>query len=306
MNNNDIYEYLTKVLKIKNVKVNESMKEHTTFKIGGNADFFIKIDDINSLKKVLNFAKEKNINTYIIGNGSNLLVKDNGIRGIVIKVCLDNLIIEKKEKECLVTVGAGVTLGYLSQKLLKENVSGFEFASGIPGTIGGAVKMNAGAYGGEFKDIVLSVTCLNEQFEIIELDVSKLNFEYRHSIFMEKNYVVLSVVLRLEVKSDNTEIKQLMKDNLYNRKLKQPINFPSAGSTFKRGEDFITAKLIDECGLKGFSIGDAQVSEKHAGFVINKGNATANDVLELVQYIKNKVKEEFGKELILEIEVIGE
>ena len=282
------------------------MKKHTSFKIGGNADVFIKISILDDLKNIIKYANDNNIKLTIIGNGSNILVKDSGIRGIVVKLDFKKINIKKVENKAIVTVGAGVSLGFLAQKLLSDSIGGFEFASGIPGTIGGAIRMNAGAYGGEFKDIVAKTKCIDKLGNIIELNNEEQNFSYRSSIFKNNELIIIESELKLEIKQNNQEIQQKMNENKDSRKLKQPINMPSAGSTFKRGEDFITAKLIDDCGLKGFSIGGAQVSNIHAGFIVNKGNATAKDVLDLVKYIKKEVYERFKKKIELEIEIIGE
>jgi len=303
----EIYNYCTENLGIADVKVDEPMSKHTSFKIGGTADVFVKANSIDNLKAILNFSKQNGIEYTIIGNGSNLLVKDNGIRGIVIKLDFKDIKIENlNDKQVKVTAEAGAMLGSLAQTLAKENISGFEFASGIPGTIGGAVRMNAGAYGGEFKDIVVKTKCMDENGNIIVLNNEEQKFSYRHSIFSEEKLIILETELLLNIEENSEEIRRKMAEYLESRKAKQPLNFPSAGSTFKRGADFITAKLIDECGLKGFSIGGAQVSEIHAGFVVNTGNATAEDVLNLVNYVKEKVFEKFGKEIELEIEVLGE
>ena len=258
---------------------------------------------------VLEVINKEKIPLTIIGNGSNILVKDNGIYGIVLKIDFNKLEIEKKEETAIVTVGAGVRLGELAQKLLKEEIAGLEFASGIPGTIGGAVRMNAGAYGTEMKDIVLETKVLSledyEKNNIIILTNSEQQFSYRHSIFMNKRYIVLETKLKLEM-GKYEEIKSKMDEYTLARKEKQPVNMPSAGSIFKRGEDFITAKLIDECGLKGYKIGGAKVSEIHAGFIVNEGNATAKDVLDLVKYVQNVVYEKTGKKIELEIEILGD
>ena len=304
---NEIYNYCVNQLNITNIKMDEPMSKHTSFKIGGNADIFVKISDVEQLKSILNFGKLNNINVTIIGNGSNILVKDNGIRGIVIKLDFNSVKIEKMDdKHVKVTAEAGATLGLIAQKLLKENISGFEFASGIPGTIGGAIRMNAGAYGGEFKDIVIKTKCLDEYGNIHILKNEEQRFSYRHSIFIEEKLIILETELLLNLEESSEEINRKMMEYFESRKAKQPLNYPSAGSTFKRGEDFVTAKLIDECGLKGFSIGGAQVSEVHAGFIVNTGNATANDVLELVQYVKTCVFKKFAKKIELEVEVLGE
>ncbi|MBR2705086.1 MAG: UDP-N-acetylmuramate dehydrogenase [Clostridia bacterium] len=287
--------------------MDEPMSNHTSFKIGGTADIFVKADSVEILKSLLEFAKSNDIDVTIIGNGSNLLVKDNGIRGIVIKLDFKDIKIEKlDDKRAKVIAEAGVTLGMLAQRLVKENISGFEFAAAIPGSIGGAVRMNAGAYGGEFKDIVVKTKCMDEDGNIKVLTNEEQKFSYRHSIFAEEKLIILETELLLNIEDNSDEIRRRMAEYLESRKAKQPLNYPSAGSTFKRGADFITAKLIDDCGLKGFSIGGAQVSEVHAGFVVNTGNATAEDVLNLVNHVKEKVFEKFGKEIELEIEVLGE
>lgn len=307
MKKEEVYDYCVNKLKNSDVKIDEPMSKHTSFKIGGNADIFIKVADLEDLKIILKYVNENKLKLIIIGNGSNVLVKDNGIRGIVLKLDFKQIDIEKADdKTAVITVGAGVSNGLLAQKLLKESISGFEFASGIPGTIGGAVRMNAGAYGGEFKDIVISTKCIDKLGNIVILKNEEQNFSYRHSIFMEKNLIILESKLKLNIEENSDMIKQKMDENLKSRKLKQPINIPNAGSTFKRGEDFITAKLIDECGLKGFSIGGAGVSDIHAGFIVNKGNASAEDVLKLVQYVKEEVYKKFNKKIELEIEVIGD
>lgn len=288
------------------ILVNEPMSKHTSFKIGGNADIFIKAKTEEDIKQILRYSNENNIPLTIVGNGSDLLVKDGGIRGIVIKVDIDIFKIEKiNEEDYIVTVGAGVKNGYVAQKLLIDEIEGFEFASGIPGSIGGALRMNAGAHGGEMKDIVLETMCMDKQGNICVLSNEEQEFEYRNSIFKLNKYIILSTKLKLK-KGIYKEIKEKMDEYANWRKEHQPIEYPSAGSTFKRGTDFITAKLIDECGLKGYSIGDAEVSTKHAGFVINKGNAKAKEVIDLIEYIKEKIADKFGKEIELEVQIIGE
>lgn len=307
MQKREIYNYCVDGLNISDVRLDEPMSKHTSFKIGGCADLFIKINDVEKLKALLHFAKLNEIKTTIIGNGSNILVKDTGIRGIVIKLDFNDVKIEKiSDTEVKVIAQAGATLGSIAQKLLKENISGFEFAAAIPGSIGGAIRMNAGAHGGEFKDIVVKTKCLDEYGNVHILKNDEQRFSYRHSIFSEESLIILETELKLNLEQSSDEIKVKMAENLEIRKTKQPLNYPSAGSTFKRGDDFITAKLIDECGLKGYTIGGAQVSEVHAGFIINKGNATASDVLELAEHIKKVVYEKFGKKIELEIEVLGE
>lgn len=326
MNQKEIEKVLKEKLPSANIKLNEPMKLHTSFKIGGPADFFITANNIQEIREVVNIAKENNLPLKVVGNGTNLLVKDNGFRGIILKTNLQEIKITKTKnkdeintkykinemessinckEEYIVNVQSGMALGKLAQILLKNEIGGFEFASGIPGTIGGAIKMNAGAYGGEFKDIVQDVTYLNEQNDIVVIQNMQCDFSYRHSLFSNKDYIILGCNLKL-YKDTKENIKNKLDENLQSRKEKQPIEYPSAGSTFKRGEDFITAKLIDECGLKGYTIGGAQVSEKHAGFIINKNNATAEDVINLIKHVTEIVYEKTGKKINLEIEIIGE
>lgn len=285
--------------------LNEPMSKHTSFKVGGPADIFITVNSIEEIQFVLNIAKTNCIPVYIMGNGSNLLVKDNGIRGVVIKLNLDKIDIRENDDIVTVTAEAGVKLGALAQILLKNSITGFEFASGIPGTIGGAIRMNAGAHGGEMKDIVNKTTYMDKEGNIFTIENKDHEFTYRNSIFGRKDYIILCTELILH-KGNQEEIKAKMDEYFAFRKEKQPLEYPNAGSTFKRGEDFITAKLIDECGLKGYQIGGAQISEKHAGFIVNKDNATAEDILKLVKYTKETVLKKTGKKIELELEVIGE
>lgn len=304
MEKQKIYEVLTNEIKQGIVKIDEPMRKHTNFKIGGNADVFVIAKNIEEIKCVIKFSKENNILLTILGNGSNVLVSDKGIRGIVLQVGTKEIKIEK-QKNALVEVEAGVMLGALAQVLLKQSISGFEFAAGIPGSIGGAIRMNAGAYGGEMKDIVKDVTVLNEKGEISVLTNEECEFSYRHSRFTDSKEIVIKVTLKLPL-GNEAEIKAKMDEYDQSRREKQPLNLPSAGSTFKRGSDFITAKLIDECGLKGYTSGDAQVSTLHAGFVVNLGNATAQDVLNVVNHVKQVVLEKTGKQIELEVELLGE
>lgn len=304
MEKQKIYELLTNEIKQGIVKIDEPMKKHTNFKIGGNADVFVIAKSIEEIKCVIKFSKENNIPLTILGNGSNVLVSDKGIRGIVLQIGLKEIKVEKHEN-ALIEVDAGAMLGALAQILLKQSISGFEFAAGIPGSIGGAIRMNAGAYGGEMKDIVKNVTVLNEKGEINILTNEECEFSYRHSRFTNSKEITIKATLELPFGNEN-EIKAKMDEYAQSRKEKQPLNLPSAGSTFKRGADFITAKLIDECGLKGYTSGNAQVSTLHAGFVVNLGNATAQDVLSVVNHVKQVVLEKTGKQIELEIELLGE
>lgn len=284
---------------------NEPMKKHTTFKTGGPAECLIKIDKEESLKEILKFVNQNEIPVTIIGNGSNILVSDNGIKGITLKIQLEKINIQEKNENIQIIVGAGEKLGKLAQVCLQKEITGLEELSGIPGTIGGAVRMNAGAHGKEMKDIVKCVRCIDYQGNEREFSNKEMKFEYRKSRLKEENYIVTEVEMILE-KGEKEEIKEKMEEYAKYRKEKQPIEYPSAGSTFKRGNDFITAKLIDEAGLKGYSIGGAEVSTKHSGFIINKGNAITQDILELVKYVEDEVYKKFNKKIELEIEVIGE
>ena len=284
----------------KNIFLDEPMSLHTSFKTGGKADLFVKVYSVDEIKSVLKIASENDIPLFILGNGTNLLVKDEGFRGIILQVKLEDIEINNLE----VIVGSGVKNAVLSKKITDNSLTGFEFASGIPGTIGGAIKMNAGAYGGEIKDIVTEVTFLDYDGNIHTINNNECAFEYRHSRFFEEKAIIIKVKLKLE-QGNKEEIENKVKELLKQRKEKQPLEFPNAGSTFKRGDGFITAKLIDEAGLKGYSIGGAQVSEKHAGFIVNKNNATTKDILELIEYVTTKVKEKTEKDIELEVEVIG-
>ena len=287
----------------KKILYNEPMKKYTTFKVGGPAECLIKIDNETDLKEILNFANENNIEIHVVGNGSNLLVLDGGIKGIIILMRIEDIKIS--EEKYIIEVKSGTKIAKLGQILANQQIAGFEELSGIPGTIGGAVIMNAGAHGKEMKDIVKSVRCFDYSGKVKEFTNKEMNFEYRNSILKNNKYIVTSVILEL-YKGNKQEIQQKMKIYKDYRKEHQPTEYPSAGSTFKRGEDYITAKLIDESGLKGYKVGDAEVSTRHAGFIINKGNATANDILNLIEYVKKVIYEKFGKKLDLEIQIIGE
>lgn len=300
-----IYEELIKKIESSKVFKNEPMKKHTSFRIGGNADIYVKPDNIDDIQYIVQFAQKNNIPLLVVGNGSNLLVKDNGIRGIVLKPNIQQIVLQEKENEVNITLGAGVPLPKVSIEMSKKGYTGLEFAAGIPGTIGGAIRMNAGAYGGEIKDVVVSTTYMDLEGNVKTINNEQHEFEYRKSIFAKYKYIILNTNIKLQ-KGNIKEIEQKIASNMQSRREKQPIDMPSAGSTFKRKEGIITAKLIDEAGLKGFSIGDAQVSEKHAGFVINRGNATAKDVLKLTKYIQDKLYEKFSVEIELELEVVGE
>ena len=302
----DFERQLQDAINKKYILKNEPMSKHTSLKIGGNADYFITIKTIEELKKVLDLINKNNIKLTIIGNGTNLLVKDGGIRGVVIKLDLKDFKIKKSANEILITVESGMTLAALSTIAVKEEIAGLEFLSGIPGTVGGAIRMNAGAYGGEMKDIVIKTRYITQEGKIKTLNLKEHEFAYRDSIFSKlSDVIIIDTTIRAQ-KGNKQDIEQKIKEYSESRKKNQPLEYPNAGSTFKRIEGMITAKLIDECGLKGYSIGDAEVSTKHAGFIINKGKATAKDVLQLIEYIKKQVKKKFNIEIELEILVLGE
>lgn len=285
------------------VLFDEEMSRHTTFRIGGKVDAFVSAKSKDEIINVVKFCNDNNIPYMIMGNGSNMLVSDKGIRGVVISI-------GKGMSDCrtdgeLVYADAGIMMSVLAKKILEANLSGFEFASGIPGTLGGGIYMNAGAYGGEMKDIVKDVTFITPDGEIKTENGENLDFGYRHSMFEEGGYIILSCTLKLK-KGNHDEIKALMADYNKRRSDKQPLTQPSAGSTFKRPEGYFAGKLIQDAGLMGYSIGGAMVSDKHAGFVVNKGTATAEDVLNLIEYIQKTVYEKFGVKLEPEVRLIGD
>lgn len=288
------------------INYNQKMSKYTSFKIGGEAECLIKVEKEDEVKEILNFVNSNNIPLTVLGNGSNVLVLDKGIKGITLINKIEKIKIEKTEGgKAKVTVGAGEKLGKLARILLNEGITGFEELSGIPGTIGGAVRMNAGAHGREMKDIVTSVKVIDGKAKEKVLSNEEMEFDYRKSLLSKKDYIVTEVELELCI-GNKEEIQEKMEQYAKYRKERQPIEFPNAGSIFKRGTDFITAKLIDDAGLKGYSVGDAQVSTKHSGFIINNGNATAKDTLKLIEHVENKVYEKFNKKIELEIEIVGE
>ena len=302
---NEKYESLGQELKDRfptaTILFEEPMKGHTTFRIGGPADIYIE-PDYSDIIPLIDFIKAEGAAFTIIGNGSNLLVMDDGIEGVVISL-------GKKASDILISgdtiiAEAGALLSQVSNAAADACLTGMEFASGIPGSIGGAVYMNAGAYGGEIKDIIESVLVLTESGEKKVMTAEDLQLSYRYSILMEEGGYVLSAVLKLK-SGDKNEIKATIDDIRAKRTEKQPLNFPSAGSTFKRPEGYFAGKLIDDAGLRGYTVGGAQVSEKHCGFVINRDNATAKDVLQLMQDVDSKVYEKFGVHLVPEVRIIG-
>lgn len=303
MNKKYIYEKLLNIIDEENIKLDEPMKKHISFRVGGPADILVKPKTEEQLKDIIKLVKNENIPYMIIGNGSNLLVKDGGIRGVVIKIS-DNFNDFKIEGN-KVNIQAGALLSVVGKAVLRANLKGFEFAAGIPGTLGGALAMNAGAYGGEMKDIVKTVRLMDTDGNIFEYTNEQMEFEYRKSILSRTDYIVLSTEIELE-EGNYDEIKQTMSDFTQRRITKQPLSLPSAGSTFKRPIGQFAGKLIEDSGLKGLTLRGAQVSEKHCGFVVNIGNAKAKDILDLMYVVKSTVNAKFDVILEEEVKIIGE
>ena len=303
MNKQFIYKESLNILDEENIQVDESMKKHIPLKVEGAADFLVKPKTEEELRNVIEFAKKENVPFIVIGNGSNLLVKDGGIRGIVIELSdnFNNYEIDGN----IIKAQSGALLAIIGRNAMKNSLTGFEFAAGIPGTLGGALAMNAGAYGGEMKQVVKTVRLMDRDGNIFELSNEEMKFEYRRSLLTTKDYIVLSAVIELQP-GNVEEIKEIMADYSNRRSTKQPLNFPSAGSTFKRPEGHFAAKLIDDCGLRGLNLRGAQVSDKHCGFVINSGGATAKDILDLMFIVKSTVNAKFGIMLEEEVKILGE
>lgn len=299
----NIYDKVVDIVGEENVHTDEPMSRHTTFRIGGNADYFVKPGNADEVAAVIVVCREYNIPYFILGNGSNLLVSDDGYRGMIINI-MDNMNSVTVDGR-IITAQAGAMLVRVSVMARDNALTGLEFASGIPGTIGGAVYMNAGAYGGEMKNVVKTVRAIDEYGRIYELDSEKMDFSYRHSIVEERKLIVLEVTLELEHGSREA-IDDRMKELAEARRSKQPLEYPSAGSTFKRPEGYFAGKLIMDAGLRGYSVGGAQVAEKHCGFVINKGGATASDVVELIRDVQHDVDDKFGVTLEPEVKMLGE
>lgn len=280
----------------------EPMKKHTTFRVGGPADVLVQPDE-TALAAILALCRQYHVSYSFIGNGSNLLVGDKGIRGVVIEMTdpMGNIEVDGTK----ITAQAGAMLSKIANTAASNGLGGMEFAAGIPGSVGGAVVMNAGAYGGEMKDIIEKVYVLDENGAQLELDRDALDLGYRHSCIPEKKYIVTKVVLEL-VPRNEAEIRSEMKELNEKRAEKQPLQYPSAGSTFKRPEGYFAGKLIMDAGFRGYQVGGAQVSEKHCGFVINKGDATAADICQLMRDVSDKVQAQFGVVLEPEVKMIGE
>ncbi|MDK2799723.1 MAG: UDP-N-acetylmuramate dehydrogenase [Clostridiales bacterium] len=285
------------------ILLDEPMKNHTSFKIGGCADIVVLPENSEQLAKLIKLSNQQKVKYLIMGNGSNLLVTDKGIRGMVIKTynCLNKIKVDGNYIES----ESGVLLSKLANMALQNGLTGLEFASGIPGTVGGAVVMNAGAYGGEMKDVVIETKYIDEKGNINIITGEQHGFGYRTSIFQRTNKIIVNSKFKLKY-GDKNKIKEEMDDLNKRRRDKQPLEMPSAGSIFRRPEGYYAGKLIQDSGLAGYSIGGAQVSPKHCGFIVNTGNATAQDVLQLIKHIQETVKSKFGVELQTEVKVVGE
>nr|WP_295308107.1 UDP-N-acetylmuramate dehydrogenase [uncultured Blautia sp.] len=301
--NVNIKQHFQEILGNNRVLEAEPMGKHTTFRIGGPADLFVAPENSDEIKKLIAICKEEEVPYFILGNGSNLLVSDKGYRGVIIQLYRSFGQITLKENE--IHAQAGAPLSGIAAMAREASLTGFEFAGGIPGTLGGAVVMNAGAYGGEMKDVLKEVTVLTPEGEVVTLQARELKMGYRTSIIKESGYIVLEAVISLK-KGDQDEIKSRMQELAGMRSSKQPLSYPSAGSTFKRPEGYFAGKLIMDSGLRGYQVGGAQVSEKHCGFVINTGNATAKDVTTLMADVQRIVMEKFGVKLEPEVKFLGE
>ncbi|SFD22032.1 UDP-N-acetylmuramate dehydrogenase [Clostridium uliginosum] len=284
------------------IQLSAKMSEHTHFKVGGPVDILLTPNTKQQIAESIKICKSNNIPFYVIGNGSNILVKDSGIRGVVIKLCELNII---ERKQNIIKAQCGALLKDLSEEALGASLTGFEFACGIPGSVGGAVFMNAGAYDGEISYVIQEAEVIDDNGNIIVLTKDELQLGYRTSLVMQKGYVVISATFCLQ-DGEKEKVKNRVFELTKRREERQPLEFPSAGSTFKRPEGYFAGKLIQDAGLKGFTIGGAAVSEKHSGFVINKGNASAKDILAVIKHVQEEVKKQFGVELHPEVRILGE
>lgn len=298
-----LHEELCGILGEENILKNEPMKNHTTFRVGGSADWFVTPEEEEQVREIVNVLRREKIPYYVMGNGSNLLVGDKGYRGAIIQVYKKMNRIRTTDN--VIYAQAGALLSKIAAEALAQGLTGLEFASGIPGTLGGAVMMNAGAYGGEMKQVLKSALALTAEGNFKVLPAEQMELGYRTSVFSKNGDIVLSA--EMELKPGNLdEIRAYMDELKEQRVTKQPLEYPSAGSTFKRPEGYFAGKLIQDAGLRGFQVGGAQVSEKHCGFVINKGNATAADIMSLIEQVSDKVEEMSGVRLEPEVKRIGE
>lgn len=299
----NIYIKLSEYIPTERILINEPMKKHTSFRIGGPADIMVLPASEEEIIHALKVCKDTSVPFFIMGNGSNLLVRDKGIRGVVIKISENYSKIEVNGTN--IKAQSGVLLSTLSRAAVRNSLKGLEFASGIPGTLGGAITMNAGAYGGEMKDVVASVRCIDSNGKIHILPKEDMNFGYRTSRIQTTDLIVSEVNMELEY-GDQQESLDLMADLARRRREKQPLAYPSAGSTFKRPVGYYAGKLIQDCGLKGLRIGDAQISELHAGFIINLGNATAQNVIDLINKVQEVIYDKYGVKMVPEVRIVGE
>lgn len=299
----NIYGGLEKILDKSNIKYNEQMKGHTTTKVGGPCDCLVEPTSIEEIQKILEYVKENNLEYYVIGKGSNLLVKDEGYRGLIIKITDKFSDVEINNE--YIKVYSGCSVPKLAQIAKQNELSGLEFACGIPGSVGGGIRMNAGAYGSEMVNVVDKVGYLDENGNLIEISNDEAKFTYRHSMFVDHpEYIVVYAIYKLE-KGKLEEISAKMETNMNSRKEKQPLEYPNFGSVFKRPEGYFVGKLVDDCNLKGYKIGGAQVSTKHSGFIVNVDSATCKDVLDLIEYVKKTVYKKFNVMLQEEVVILG-
>lgn len=305
----DFVKTIERIAGKENIKIDEPMKNHISFKVGGHADVLVIPESITMLHEILVVCKKESIPYFVMGNGTNLIVRDKGIRGVVIKTRdkLDKYSVYKdyEGSDNVIEAEAGILVSRLSSIALKHGLSGFEFASGIPGTLGGAITMNAGAYDGEMKDVVLKTQYISSEGKIEILEGHQHQFGYRTSFIQKERGIILKSWLKL-CKDDKTKMQERIECMAAKREKSQPLDMPNAGSIFKRPQGYYTAPLIEECGLKGYSIGGAQVSTKHCGFIVNTGNATAQDVINVIRHIQSTVKKRYGLELETEVKIIGD
>ena len=299
----NIYEELCKIVSEDQILKDEPMGKHTTFRAGGKADYLVMPSNEEQVRDLVLLLKKENVPYYVMGNGSNLLFRDQGFKGVIIQIArkMNQIRVEGET----IYAQAGALLSKIAAQALGEGLTGFEFASGIPGTLGGAVMMNAGAYGGEMKQVIVNACVLTSAGEIAVIPADLMELGYRTSVFAKNQDIILSAQLKLEY-GNEAVIREYMDELKEQRVSKQPLEYPSAGSTFKRPEGYFAGKLIQDAGLRGFQVGGAQVSEKHCGFVINKDHATATDILSLMEQVSDKVEAEFGVRLEPEVKIIGE
>jgi len=299
----NVIKLVTDIVGPENIKTDEPMKNHTSFKVGGNADIMVLPENDIQIAKIVEVCEREGIPFFIMGNGTNIIVRDKGIRGVVIKTCgrLERYVVN----DCVIEAESGILLSKLAEIALEHGLTGLEFASGIPGSLGGAVVMNAGAYDGAMKDVVIRTEYISRDGLTRILKGDEHRFGYRTSFIQEEGGIVLRSWIKLQ-KGNKEDIKALMDDLNERRKSKQPLEMPSAGSVFKRPPGCFTGRLIENCGLKGYRIGGAEVSTKHCGFIVNAGGATANDVISLIRYIQDRIKSEYGIELQTEVKIVGE